>query len=102
MVMLLGFVALMNEIVKGVLRMPRLCSFLPVLVLFLVFAFTMPAESIEPIEKTDLFLQSDNGVALYRIPGLVVTPKGTVLAYAEARRNPRGDWGEIEVHLRRS
>lgn len=55
-----------------------------------------------PLEKTDLFHSGENGVALFRIPGIVVTPKGTVLAYCEARRNARSDWGEIEVHLRRS
>jgi hypothetical protein len=43
-----------------------------------------------------------NGIARYRIPGIVVTTKGTVLAYSEARRNSSADWGEIEVHLRRS
>lgn len=42
------------------------------------------------------------GVTLYRIPGIVVTSAGTVLAYCEARRDSRSDWGEIEVHLRRS
>ena len=31
-----------------------------------------------------------------------MTTKGTVLAYCEARRNSAADWGEIEVHLRRS
>jgi len=50
----------------------------------------------------DLFSAGDQGIALYRIPGIVVTDKGTVLAYCEARRNSRSDWGEIEVHLRRS
>jgi sialidase-1 len=54
------------------------------------------------LAKTDVFPPGLNGVARYRIPGIVVTPKGTVLAYAEARRNGSSDWGEIEVHLRRS
>lgn len=53
-------------------------------------------------EKSKVFPPGLNGVTRYRIPGLVVTPKGTVLAYAEARRNNSSDWGEIEVHLRRS
>lgn len=53
-------------------------------------------------EKTDVFPAGMNGVQLYRIPGVVVTPRGTVLAYCEARTNTRADWGEIEVHLRRS
>ena len=57
----------------------------------------------EPLlEKTDVFPSGMNGVTLYRIPGIVVTNKGTVLAYCEARTNSRSDWGEIEVHLRRS
>ncbi len=54
------------------------------------------------IEKVEVFPARMNGVSLYRIPGVVVTTKGTVLAYCEARRNSSSDWGEIEVHLRRS
>lgn len=54
------------------------------------------------VERVDVFPPGMNGVARYRIPGLVVTPKGTVLAYCEARKNNSSDWGEIEVHLRRS
>ena len=54
------------------------------------------------LEKNAVFPAGLNGVALYRIPGMVVTPKGTVLAYCEARKDSRSDWGEIEVHLRRS
>jgi sialidase-1 len=53
------------------------------------------------LEKTDIF-QGGQGASLYRIPGIVVTGKGTVLAYCEARLNDSKDWGEIEVHLRRS
>ena len=57
----------------------------------------------EPLlEKTEVFPPKFNGIARYRIPGIVVTTKGTVLAYCEARKNNAKDWGEIEVHLRRS
>ena len=57
----------------------------------------------EPLlEKVDVFPANTNGIARYRIPGIVVTPKGAVLAYSEARRNSSSDWGEIEIHLRRS
>lgn len=60
-------------------------------------------EAAEPrLETFPVFPAGMNGVTLYRIPGMVVTPKGTVLAYVEARRNTKADWGEIEVHLRRS
>jgi sialidase-1 len=54
------------------------------------------------MEKMDLFEAGKGGYALYRIPGIVVTAKGTVLAYAEARKSDRGDWGTIDIMLRRS
>jgi sialidase-1 len=54
------------------------------------------------LATTDVFPPGLNGIARYRIPGIVVTSAGTVLAYCEARRNNSSDWGEIEVHLRRS
>lgn len=60
------------------------------------------AVSAPLLEKTDLFEGGTGGFSLYRIPGIVVTAKGTVLAYCEARKNSGADWGEIEVHLRRS
>lgn len=56
----------------------------------------------EDPQRSEVFPPGLNGVARYRIPGVVVTPKGTLLAYSEARRNGSSDWGEIEVHLRRS
>lgn len=54
------------------------------------------------VNKVPVFPAGMDGVTLYRIPGVVVTTRGTVLAYCEARTNTRADWGEIEVHLRRS
>lgn len=62
-----------------------------------------PLPAAEPrLETSAVFPAGFNGIARYRIPGLVVTTKGTVLAYCEARKNNSSDWGEIEVHLRRS
>lgn len=60
-------------------------------------SFAAPLES--PIE---VFHSGTNGIKRYRIPGMVVSPRGTILAYAEARRDGSDDWGEIEIHLRRS
>ena len=69
----------------------------------LVLTFAVRTLAAEPLlEKVDVFEAGTNGVALYRIPGVVVTAKGTVLAYCEARKSSGADWGEIEVHLRRS
>lgn len=67
------------------------------------FSLCVAVSAAEPLlEKSAVFPAGLNGVARYRIPGIVITSKGTVLAYAEARRNSSADWGEIEVHLRRS
>ncbi len=60
------------------------------------------AENDGQLEKTDLFVANTGGYAHYRIPGLVVTPRGTLLAYCEARKSTRGDWGTIDIMLRRS
>ena len=53
------------------------------------------------IEKLDLFKAGDDGYKQQHIPGVVVTAKGTVLAWCEARRKG-GDWDTIDVLLRRS
>ena len=54
------------------------------------------------LEKVDVFEAKTGGYALYRIPGIVVTRTGTVLAYCEARRTGSGDWDSIDILLRRS
>lgn len=54
------------------------------------------------LEKVDLFEANTDGYALYRIPGIVVTTNGTVLAYCEARRTGKSDWDTIDIMLRRS
>lgn len=54
------------------------------------------------LEKLTLFEGDKGGYPLYRIPGIVVTKRGTVLAYCEARKNGSNDWGTIDILLRRS
>ncbi|MDZ4403417.1 sialidase family protein [Prosthecobacter sp.] len=71
--------------------------------LLLCAFFFSALHAAEPfLEKSAVFPPGMNGIARYRIPGIVVTTKGTVLAYSEARKNNSSDWGEIEIHLRRS
>lgn len=70
--------------------------------LALLSALTLvgPGLADEPV-KIDLFEAGKGGYATYRIPGLVVTKAGTVLAYCEGRRTA-SDWGTIDILLRRS
>ena len=78
----------------------RSAFLIPVTIIALALTSAFAAEP--SLEKLDLFEGGKDGIALYRIPGIVVTTKGTALAYCEARTDSRSDWGEIEVHLRRS
>ena len=67
------------------------------------FLLSAPAHAAAPfLEKVDLFEAAKDGYTLYRIPGIVVTKRGTVLAYCEARKSDKGDWGTIDILLRRS
>jgi sialidase-1 len=72
---------------------------LPVIVFSLVVPL-FPAETVP--SRVDVFTQGYAGFVSYRIPGIVVTAKGSVLAYCEARKFTGSDWDESEQHLRRS
>ena len=71
---------------------------------FLVLSGLLSAD--DPfIEKIDLFVAGDHpAYSLYHIPGVVVTAKGTVLTWCEARKRAAGvsDWDDIRILLRRS
>ncbi len=68
----------------------------------LLFSSALLRAAGPSLEKSILFSERTDGFTLYRIPGIVVTAKGTVLAYCEARKFSDADRGEIEIHLRRS
>ncbi|OIK25588.1 sialidase family protein [Streptomyces malaysiense] len=48
------------------------------------------------------YVSGQGGYAAYRVPALVRTLRGTVLAFAEGRRAGFGDSGDIDVVVRRS
>ncbi|WP_248929642.1 LamG-like jellyroll fold domain-containing protein [Paenibacillus hamazuiensis] len=51
--------------------------------------------------EQELFIPGEGGYPVVRIPGLVVTRKGTLIAYAEAR-NSASDWAKIDLVVKRS
>lgn len=69
--------------------------------LFALLVFAFPAFAAEPM-TADLFQGGVGGYNTYRIPGMVVTKRGSILAYCEARKIGRSDWGDIDVVMRRS
>jgi sialidase-1 len=50
----------------------------------------------------DVFVAGENGYHTYRIPSVIATRTGTLLAFAEGRRAGAGDAGDIDLLLRRS
>jgi sialidase-1 len=52
--------------------------------------------------STDLFVAGQDGYHTFRIPSLIVTKKGTLLAFAEGRRTGGADAGDIDLVARRS
>ena len=73
-------------------------------ILAIALALLIPsfAAAAPLLEEINLFEAGKDDYALYRIPGIVVTAKGSVLAYCEARRTGKSDWDTIDILLRRS
>jgi sialidase-1 len=62
-----------------------------------------PAANAAPFhEMIDVFMAGQEGVHTYRIPGVVVTGKGTILAFCEARKLSEHDGSPTDLVLRRS
>lgn len=60
-----------------------------------------PSPRSAELKKTDLFRAGEGGYYMYRIPGIVVTDRGAILVYCEARAG-HGDWTKQDVLMRRS
>jgi sialidase-1 len=67
----------------------------------LLITLALTAKAAEP-EQTDLFTPNQDGYKSYRIPALLVTRKGSLLAFCEGRVNGKGDSGDIDLLCKRS
>ena len=69
---------------------------------FLLAALPPPAQPL--LTQIDIFRASTNGYHAYRIPTLVTAANGALVAFAEARRDNRGDpgLGDIDIVAVRS
>lgn len=54
------------------------------------------------LEQQDIFIAGRDGYHSYRIPSLIVTKNGTLLAFCEGRVNSVSDAGDIDIVLKRS
>ncbi len=60
------------------------------------------AGSTDDMQQQPVFVSGRDGYHTYRIPSIVVTAKGTVLAFCEGRKNSKGDSGDIDMLVKRS
>lgn len=56
----------------------------------------------DPFWQVDVFTSGTKGYHTYRIPGIVLSNEGTLLAFCEGRKTGRGDHGDLDLVLRRS
>jgi sialidase-1 len=78
---------------------PTMTSFASLAVVAVCCSYTaIAAELVE----TDVFSAGSEGYHTYRIPALVATKSGTLLAICEGRKTGRGDHGDVDLVLKRS
>jgi len=68
----------------------------------LVFSVLAATVCLQAQPGTHLFTGGTEGYACFRIPAIIVTPKGTLLAFAEGRKAHCGDAGDIDLVMKRS
>jgi len=78
-----------------------------VVVLFVARSVTAMADVAGPanearLSQDSLFVSGEGGYHTYRIPSVITTRAGTVLAFCEGRRNSASDTGDIDLVVRRS
>ena len=77
-----------------------LCAVLPLFVLG--FSSLLPAAPAL-LEQTAVFVAGQDGVFEYRIPGLITSNQGTLIAFCDARMRKQGDPpNDIDLVMKRS
>ena len=74
----------------------------PVSAFLLMLTLAWSAFSSPAVEQLDVFTSGQDGYHTYRIPSVIRAKNGTLLAFAEARKNGGGDSGDIDLVLKRS
>jgi len=74
-----------------------------IMVMFIVPFINCDTARNKPfIKQYDLFVSGKDGYHTFRIPSVIVTSKGTILAFCEGRKQGRSDTGDIDIVLKRS
>ena len=76
--------------------------FLMVAVLCVAICFCRIHTKNFELFKTHVFISGEDGYHTYRIPSIIVTQKGTILAFCEGRKNDYKDQGNVDLLIKRS
>src|SRR3990167_9578172 len=60
------------------------------------------AAAAGPAEQVDVYVSGRDGYDTYRIPSVIVTKQGTVLAFCEGRKQSASDSGDLDLLVKRS
>jgi len=82
--------------------MISLRPFLIAIIALLVFERSAVLAEQPELSRADVYVGGQDGYHTYRIPALVVSAKGTVLAICEGRKNGPQDDGDIDLLVKRS
>ncbi|MCZ6675133.1 MAG: sialidase family protein, partial [Verrucomicrobia bacterium] len=73
------------------------------LILFgIAFLLSWLSSAAFGFDESMLFKSGEEGYSNYRIPSLITTKDGSLLAFCEARKDNRGDSGNIDMVVKRS
>lgn len=67
-----------------------------------LFFISLLVTSLQAKDLNFIYKNGENGYKSFRIPAIVSTNDGTLLAFAEARKNGASDKGDIDLVLKRS
>lgn len=67
-----------------------------------IYTFQVNGQTEKQAPLPFIYKSGEEGYASFRIPALVVSSQGTVLAFAEGRKNSASDTGDIDLVLKRS
>ncbi len=65
-------------------------------------ATTLTMNAPDELREQDVFISGEDGYHTYRIPALLTTQKGSLLAVCEGRKDGRGDHGNLDLVMKRS
>ena len=68
-----------------------------------IYDWQVQGQLQKPVDRNYIFEAGTNGYRCFRIPALIKTAKGDLLAFAEARKDTcQNDYGDIDLVLKRS